>query len=280
VSPASYYGQPVLKEPAWEWMVPAYFFCGGLAAASSGLGLGARLAGLGRLGRVARLTSALGIAAGAGLLVADLGRPARFHHMLRVLKPTSPMSVGSWVLAGFGPAAAGCAVGELTGRAPRATAACELAAAGLAPLLATYTAVVVADTSVPAWRRGRRELPFAFAAGALASAGGWAAAWVPAHEAGPARRLAVLGGLGELGALAAVRHRLGPAGRGGRARLLERGSDATVAAGLALVLAGRVRPGLARLGGALVAAGTALARLAVFEAGVASTRDPALAAGP
>jgi hypothetical protein len=31
-------------------------------------------------------------------LVLDLGDPLRFHHMLRVFKPTSPMSLGTWCL--------------------------------------------------------------------------------------------------------------------------------------------------------------------------------------
>src|SRR5271168_5666658 len=35
------------------------------------------------------------------LLVFDLGDPLRFHHMLRVFKPGSPMSVGTWCLTIF-----------------------------------------------------------------------------------------------------------------------------------------------------------------------------------
>jgi hypothetical protein len=33
------------------------------------------------------------------MLVADLGDPLRFHHMLRVFKPSSPMSLGTWSLS-------------------------------------------------------------------------------------------------------------------------------------------------------------------------------------
>ena len=50
------------------------------------------------LARRAWLVALAGVAASPPLLISDLGRPERFHHMLRVLKPTSPMSVGSWVL--------------------------------------------------------------------------------------------------------------------------------------------------------------------------------------
>jgi hypothetical protein len=36
------------------------------------------------------------------LLVAGLGDPFRFHHMLRVFKPSSPMSFGTWALSLYG----------------------------------------------------------------------------------------------------------------------------------------------------------------------------------
>ncbi len=38
-------------------------------------------------------------------LVHDLGKPSRFVNMLRVAKPTSPMSVGTWILSVYGPVA-------------------------------------------------------------------------------------------------------------------------------------------------------------------------------
>ena len=34
-------------------------------------------------------------------LVLDLGDPLRFHHMLRVFKPSSPMSLGTWCLSAY-----------------------------------------------------------------------------------------------------------------------------------------------------------------------------------
>ena len=118
--------------------------------------------------------AALGVS--AGLLVADLGRPARFYNMLRVMKPTSPMSVGSWVLSAFG-VGTGTAVGsDVLGVLPGVGALGDAAAAALAPAVATYTAVLVSDTSVPAWHEGRDELPFVFAGGAAASAAGLAVA--------------------------------------------------------------------------------------------------------
>ena len=35
------------------------------------------------------------------MLVLDLGDPLRFHHMLRVFKPSSPMSLGTWSLTAY-----------------------------------------------------------------------------------------------------------------------------------------------------------------------------------
>ena len=74
---------------------------------------------------------AIGLSAAA--LVADLGRPERFLNMLRVVKVTSPMSVGSWLLSAFGGAATVAAASAVTGRAPRIGAAATAAAAARRP---------------------------------------------------------------------------------------------------------------------------------------------------
>jgi hypothetical protein len=60
--------------------------------------------------------------------------------MLRLFKPTSPMSVGSWLLAAFGPAAVGAAVAQRLGAFPRLRRVAEVVAGALGPGLATYTA--------------------------------------------------------------------------------------------------------------------------------------------
>src|SRR5919206_2534137 len=111
----SYYGRAVLKEPVWSREIPWYFFAGGLAGASSGLALVARLTGNERLARRALLAALGGATASPVLLVRDLGRPDRFYNMLRVFKPTSPMSMGTWILTSFGPSAGGAAPGDGVG---------------------------------------------------------------------------------------------------------------------------------------------------------------------
>ena len=294
--PRSYYGQPIVKEPAWTWEIPCYFFTGGLAGAASLLGLGADLAGHSELGRRAWLVSFAGMAVSPVLLISDLGRPGRFHHMLRVVKPTSPMSLGAWVLSGFG-ASVPLVVGhELTGRFALLDRIGRVGAGLLGPPLATYTAVLVADTAIPAWHEARFELPFAFAGGAMASAGGVTTLVTPPGHAGPARRLAVIGAALETAASVAMEKRLGELGEvyhQGPAGLLSRAAKACNVAGAALLLrsaprgpgarikARRARLRRAHLGGAaLVTAGAFLERWAVYRAGFQSARDPKYVVGP
>ena len=95
-------------------------------------------------------------------LVHDLGRPARFINMMRVFKVTSPMSVGTWLLSGYVPAAGVAAATALTGRLPRLGAAATAGAALLGPAVAAYTAALISDTAVPAWHDGYPEMPFVF----------------------------------------------------------------------------------------------------------------------
>ena len=115
----SYYGKPVLNSPVWHSPdIPGYFFLGGLAGASSLLGAGAQVTGRPELARAAKVGALGAISLSMAALVHDLGRPARFLNMLRVFKLTSPMSVGSWILAGYVPAAGVAAAAALTGRVP------------------------------------------------------------------------------------------------------------------------------------------------------------------
>jgi Polysulphide reductase, NrfD len=273
----SYYGRQIVKTPVWRRDIPAYLFSGGLAAGSALLAAGADLTGRRALRRVGRLTAFGAIGAGTYFLVNDLGRPERFHHMLRVAKPTSPMSMGTWILAAFGPAAGVAAACEVTGIAPGAGRAAGLAAAGVAPALATYTGVLLADTAVPSWHAAYPELPFLFAGGALSSAAGVGLLGAPAGEAGPARRLAVAGAAMELAASRRMESRLGLEGdpyRTGGAGWLLRAGGALTAAGLAGAVFGRRRRAVAALSGAALLAASALTRFGVFAAGIASTKDP------
>lgn len=273
----SYYGRPVIKAPPWKALdIAGYLFLGGLAGGSSLIAAGADFTGRRRLARATRIGALLSVSLAGGALVHDLGRPSRFHHMLRVVKPTSPMSVGSWILAAYAPLAAGSAASDVLERLPRLGRISGLGAALLAPALTSYTAVLLADTAVPAWYEAYRSLPFVFVGSSAASAAGLALLMVPA-EAGPARRLAVFGGLLEIGASRRIVRRAGlvaEAYRLGSAHTLLRAAEGFTAAGIAGGLLGYRRPGLSRLAGASLLAGGACERFGHFEAGMISAKDP------
>ncbi len=276
----TYYGRSVLKRPVWKWYVPAYFFTGGLAAGTALLAAGGRVTGDHRLARRCLLSSSAAVGVSGALLVVDLGRPARFLNMLRVAKVTSPMSVGTWLFSAFGTAVGAATASELTGRARRTGRAAEVVAAALAPAMATYTAVLVADTAVPAWHDGGDHLPFVFAGGAAASSGALAVLLAP--DAPAARRLAVGGAAVELAAARALERRLGEGAAAyhrGRARAARRVATTATAGGAALLATTRRRAPQAA-GALLVLAGAAAERFAVFEAGVESAADPAFTVGP
>jgi formate-dependent nitrite reductase membrane component NrfD len=279
VAAADYYGRPIIKPPVWEEReIAGYLFLGGLAGASSILAAGADLSGRPTLARGSRGMATVAISASLLALIKDLGRPARFLHMLRVFKVSSPMSVGVWILFFYGPLAAGSAASDVLGRAPRLGRAAGLGAAGLGASVSTYTAALIANTAVPAWHEGRRELPLLFAGSAASAAAGWGLVVAPRSENQPAVRMAVLGALVELGLEQAMERRLGMIAetlhQGSAGRRLRIAKALTGAGALAAGLfARRSRPAAIAAGAALLA-GSAFTRFGLFEAGMASARDP------
>jgi formate-dependent nitrite reductase membrane component NrfD len=284
----SYYGRPVLKPPVWKDDIAYYFFLGGLAAGCSLLAAGADQTGRPALRRGTRLSALGALGLGSYYLIHDLGRPERFHHMLRVAKPTSPMSMGTWVLAAYGPVMGIAAVSEvmpawlrrtLPGKLVDATARpAGLAAAALAPAVASYTAVLLSQTAVPAWHEAHPELPFIFTASAAASAGGLGMLVAPTAQASPARRLAMYGAVVELAASRRLESRLGLVGEafttGAPARTLERASTLTAVGVLGSMLLGRRSRLAAAASGVALLAGGFYERLGLLHAGVESTKDP------
>lgn len=279
----TYYERPVVKKPPWKWPIPAYFFTGGLAAGSALLGVGSRWCGDHRTARRSHVVATVSIAASTAFLIEDLGLRRRFANMLRVFRPTSPMNMGSWILAVFGPAVGGAATLDLLGRAPRLRSAAELAAAATAPAVATYTAVLVADTAVPAWHEAHRELPFVFMGSALASAGAAAMLHSPRSTTSAPRRLALAGGLVEITATRVMERHLGELARPyheGTAGRLAKVARAAVALGLVAIAMPARRRGARPAGAALVLAGSAVERFAIFHAGLQSADDPRATVAP
>jgi len=274
----SYYGRPVLKAPTWKQPdVPAYLFLGGAAGTSAMLGTLAEVTDRPALAAVAHRVASAGALASVGFLVHDLGRPARFLHMLRVLKVTSPLSVGSWILAPFSALTTATAGAQLLGWFPRLRRVTGAVAAVLGGPMTTYTAVLIANTAVPSWHEPHRELPYLFAGSAAAGGGALCSVFTPVAEAAPARRMAIAGAAVELAVMQRVEHGHGLVSepfRIGRAGLLLRLARTSTATGAGLLLVAGRRRWAAVAGGALVAAGSALTRFGVFDAGMTSARDP------
>jgi hypothetical protein len=173
-----YYNLPVLKAPVWTWEVPLYFFIGGVSGASEAIALAARISARApSLERAALWIALVGALVCPLLLIADLGRPGRFLHMLRVFKWRSPMSVGAWTLVKFSGVAflavvanEAFHVGIATGLTSVVIWAAEIVGAALGLILLSYTAVLLSVTAVPVWSQNRRLLPGHFVASSIGSA--------------------------------------------------------------------------------------------------------------
>jgi formate-dependent nitrite reductase membrane component NrfD len=297
---AGYYGQPVLMAAPWHWLVIGYFYLGGIAGTAYVLSMLARWFGGDRGRSVARagtLVSLLAMVPTPPLLIADLGRPARFHHMLRIIKPLSPMNMGSWALACFSAAlglTAWHAAAEeswlplpgILRRVGRIIPVGVIGAPGSAVALffSGYTGTLLAFTANPLWSRtpllGPLFMASSAATGTAAVSGALALAGQGADELD----------LPEAGALAAEAALAGAyvAGLGPRARRpLTEGRQAKwfwggyVGVGLALPLVLLVVPGHRSRGLRLVRAATTLTggfclRMAVVRGGEESARDPSV----
>jgi formate-dependent nitrite reductase membrane component NrfD len=285
----SYYGRQVVKPAPWTSDIPAYIFLGGLAAGSGLLGAGAAARDLPTLRRNSRYAALAAVAAGGVALVRDLGKPSRALNMMRTVKLTSPMSVGSWILTAFG-AFAGLAVASEAGRhvvdddsalgrvRRVADPVASVGSALFAPPLAAYTAVLLADTATPSWHESYRELPFVFVGSANAAAAGLALVTSPTTQTGPARKLAVAGAALELVALEQMERTMGelvaePLHEGRAGAFLKASKALTLGGALGAALFGRHRSAAAVSGLALMA-GSACTRFGIFEAGLESAKDP------
>jgi formate-dependent nitrite reductase membrane component NrfD len=274
----SYYGRPIIKEPVWQPEIPVYFFTGGLGGASSVLSLVARISGDELLARRSIYIGAAADAVSPLLLISDLGRPERFLNMLRVFKVTSPMSVGSWILAVSSAGSSGAAFLNAIGRLRRVGDFARTVSAVSGAPLAVYTATLISDTAIPVWHEARRELPFLFGSSAAASAGAAAVIVAPTREAAPARRLAIGGALVENAVMLTMKKRLGllaePYDQDQAGRAAKAARACSLGGATLLALAGRRSRLASAAGGALVLAGELALRWSVFKAGFQSARDP------
>jgi hypothetical protein len=278
----TYYDLPVVKMPPWKWYIPTYFAIGGLAGAAASLAGVLELVDDRRARPLARTLHGLataGEATGAALLIADLGRPERFHHMLRVFRPTSPMNLGTWIL---GAASTTSALGLFASwRGRRAPIALSVAGIVSGAMLSTYTGVLIGNTAVPLWHATRRRVPLWFAALSAASLGSTLELLAPTHPV--TRVYAIAGKTAQLATGAAVTHAARTTGvdaplrrqrAGSRASALWRTSSWLAAASLAASLLPTRDRRVSWLAGGLGLASTVLGRFALTAAGRASAADP------
>ncbi len=290
----TYYERPLLKRPHWGPNVIAYLFLGGIMGGSSSLVVladerdeGGRV--LARNGRYLALTLAL---ACPTLLVSHLGRPERFLNMLRILKITSPMSLGVWGLFAYGNLAAVAAAGQLSqdGILP-AWAGALVPKPLLDPVLAVfgsfiagYTGVLISATAIPVWAKGKGHIPMLSVCSGVASACATHAALLAFEGEFPEttkklERLEVVASLAELVGLEHFRRYAGEAGKpmfeGARGRKLR---TFTQYGGILVPTLLGLLPWHSRaktmLASALTLAGGYVFRETLIEAGKDSADDP------
>ena len=303
-SPAGYYDIPAIHGPHWKWLVIGYFYFGGISGASAAVAAFSRLCGGtkgARLARIATYVSFLSLLPCPVLLILDLGRPARFFHMLLAFRTSSPMSIGTWGLATFGlistmttglqfredrasrsgvrPSAAGRAAGDVL----------ALLGGLSGQFVAGYTGVLLTATAVPLWSKRPALLGPLFFSSAMTSgvAATGAVAAVLEREDGDAfdrlRALETLSTIAEESLLVTWIIALGPTAKpiaNGRLGAVVRHGAA--GAGMALPLAisafvhhlpKRMRRPATLVGAALTLAGVFAVRYAVVMGGRLSARD-------
>src|SRR5262249_8274497 len=101
---SGYSAGPVTKAPNWHGLVAMDVLANNLATGLLLLAAVGELAAPADFATLARVTYPVALVfllVDLFLLVADLGDSLRFHHMLRVFKPSSPMSLGTWCLTAY-----------------------------------------------------------------------------------------------------------------------------------------------------------------------------------
>ena len=194
----TYYDLPAVKAGYYHWLVAAYFFVGGLASAAQFLAAAIDLTG-GQQGRPAvrtgRYLALLGALVSPPLLIADLHTPQRWYNMLRIFRPTSAMSIGSWSLSAFGIFSGLAAVGQALEDIFKLSVGRWLArlaglpAALFGGVVAIYTGTLLAATNIPLWIGGFPYLSSLFASSAASTATAALALATPSDQKRIRRRL-------------------------------------------------------------------------------------------
>jgi hypothetical protein len=165
---AGYAAEEPTHAPPWHSLV---VWDASLNALATGLFLVVAVAELARPAVFARLAdwaypiALVVLLADLTCLVLDLGSTLRFHHMLRVFKPSSPMSLGTWCLSAFSfPLTGLAALGLLTAFGVLSPDSAAVGWVRLALLVVTlpfafgsaaYKGVLFSTSAQPGWRDAR-----------------------------------------------------------------------------------------------------------------------------
>jgi Ni/Fe-hydrogenase subunit HybB-like protein len=159
---SGYATQKATKAPNWHGVVILDVLLNGL---TNGLFLTAGLADLAApqtfaaVARAAYPVALVLLFADLVCLVIDLGDPLRFHHMLRVFKPSSPMSLGVWCLTLYSlPLTLIVVLDLLPAGGPALDWVRRVAVVvGLVPALGSvvYKGVLFSTSSQPVWKEAR-----------------------------------------------------------------------------------------------------------------------------
>ena len=162
VKEVGYESMTVTKVPDWYGMIAWDALLNGMA---TGLFMAAAVSELAApavfkpVAKVAHPVALVHLLVDLTMLVFDLGDPLRFHHMLRVFKPYSPMSVGTWCLTIFSlplTAAAGLSVLALLGfDFEWARILAVIAALPFGFGSAAYKGVLLSTNAQPGWKDAR-----------------------------------------------------------------------------------------------------------------------------
>jgi len=163
-----YSTQDVTKVPGWHGLVAWDLLFNNLTTGLFLFAAVGELASPALLGPVARAAYPVALfllLTDLMMLVLDLGDPLRFHHMLRVFKPSSPMSLGTWSLTIYSlPLTLIVAIeaAQALGLVPSGSIALEwvrmsAVVFGLLPAFGSlaYKGVLFSTSSQPGWKDAR-----------------------------------------------------------------------------------------------------------------------------
>jgi Ni/Fe-hydrogenase subunit HybB-like protein len=161
ISAAGYGSARATKPPDWHALIVWDILFNSLATGTFLIAAASEFAAPAAFAGVVKIAYAVAwcfLLADLACLVFDLGDPWRFHHMLRVCKPSSPMSLGTWSLTAYSLPLTLIVLFSLLPASDLLLWLHRLAVAvGILPALAafSYKGVLFSTTSQPGWREAR-----------------------------------------------------------------------------------------------------------------------------